>query len=82
MTMGTAGMGDMAEMSMAVPKNSLPMAGSRGPFGAITMGGMFTILKVRDGITSYDDPGWYASPEKPADVADPAELKRDGIELG
>src|SRR4029079_19176029 len=27
MTMGTAGMGDMAEMSMAVPKNSLPMAG-------------------------------------------------------
>jgi FtsP/CotA-like multicopper oxidase with cupredoxin domain len=82
MTMGANGMGDMGEMGMAVPKNSLPMAGSRGPFGAITMGGMFTILKVRDGITSYDDPGWYPSPEKPADVADPAELKRDGIEPG
>jgi hypothetical protein len=26
------------------------------------MGGMFTILKVRDGITSYEDPGWYKHP--------------------
>jgi hypothetical protein len=27
------------------------------------MGGMFTVLKVREGITNYDDPGWYAQPE-------------------
>jgi hypothetical protein len=26
------------------------------------MGGMFTLLKVREGITSYDDPGWYPHP--------------------
>jgi hypothetical protein len=24
---------------------------------------MFTVLKVREGITSYDDPGWYKHPE-------------------
>jgi hypothetical protein len=34
-----------------------------GPFGPIGMGGMFTILKIRDGITSYDDPGWFHQPE-------------------
>ena len=26
------------------------------------MGGMFTVLKVRDGIRSYEDPGWYENP--------------------
>jgi hypothetical protein len=79
MTMGANGMGDMGEMGMAVPKNSLPMVGSRGPYGPITMGGMFTILKVRDGIASYDDPGWYAPPSPPAGPAEPDELRRDGI---
>ena len=33
------------------------------------MGGMFTVLKVRDGITSYDDPGWYKHPRERARVA-------------
>ncbi len=33
-----------------------------GQFGPIEMGGMFTILKVREGITTYDDPGWYKNP--------------------
>ena len=23
---------------------------------------MFTVVKVRDGLTSYDDPGWYRHP--------------------
>jgi FtsP/CotA-like multicopper oxidase with cupredoxin domain len=82
MTMGASGMGDMGEMGMAVPKNSLPMVGSRGPYGPITMGGMFTILKVRDGIASYADPGWYAPPTPPARPAEPDELRRDGIDLG
>jgi len=27
------------------------------------MGGMFTILKIREGITSYADPGWVQQPE-------------------
>jgi hypothetical protein len=26
------------------------------------MGGMFTVIKVREGIPSYADPGWYAHP--------------------
>ncbi len=46
----------------SIPKNSVPMMGGAGPHGYITMGGMFTVLKVRDGITSYEDPGWYKHP--------------------
>ena len=60
MAMGTAGMGDM--MKMGTPKNTLPMMTGDGPFGPIEMGGMFTVLKVRDGIKSYEDPGWYKNP--------------------
>jgi hypothetical protein len=26
------------------------------------MGGMFTVVKIREGITSYEDPGWYDHP--------------------
>jgi len=62
MTMGAGGMGDMAEMAMGAPPNSIPMRGGEGHFGAIDMGGMFTVLKVREGITGYDDPGWYRHP--------------------
>ncbi len=60
MAMGRAGMGDM--MDMGRPRNTLPMMTGTGPFGPIEMGGMFTILKVREGITTYDDPGWYKQP--------------------
>jgi FtsP/CotA-like multicopper oxidase with cupredoxin domain len=60
MAMGRTGMGDM--MDMGRPRNTLPMMAGAGPFGAIEMGGMFTVLKVREGITSYDDPGWYKQP--------------------
>ena len=42
---------------MKLPKNSIPMLGAPGPFSYIDMRGMFTILKVREGLTSYDDPG-------------------------
>ena len=63
MTMGQHGMGEMASMRMAIPANSIPMLGGEGPFGVITMGGMFTILKVRDQVAAdYADPGWYAYP--------------------
>jgi hypothetical protein len=82
MSMGPQGMGEMAEMGMAVPENSIPMVGAVGPFGYIDMGGMFTLLKVRDGITSYEDPGWYQQPKgTEVTTATPEELKRDGIEI-
>ena len=61
MAMGTTGMGDM--MSMGGPRNTLPMMSGKGPFGDIEMGGMFTVMKIRRGLTSYADPGWYAQPE-------------------
>ncbi|HEX8795801.1 MAG TPA: copper oxidase [Polyangiaceae bacterium] len=60
MAMGSNGMGNM--MDMGRPKNTLPMMTGTGPFGPIEMGGMFTVLKVREGITSYEDPGWYKQP--------------------
>ena len=80
MTMGQEGMGDMAEMGMPVPRNSLPMVGGPGKHDYITMGGMFTVLKVRDRLTSYRDPGWYENPPGTlAGLADPAELSADGV---
>jgi FtsP/CotA-like multicopper oxidase with cupredoxin domain len=80
MNMGQAGMGDMGEMGMGVPKNSIPMVGGQGQYDPITMGGMFTILKVRPDLTSYDDPGWYKHPAGTlASLATAEELKRDGI---
>jgi hypothetical protein len=71
MAMGEGGMHEMAEMAemMPGPRNTLPMMTGTGPFGSIQMGGMFTILKVREGITTYDDPGWYQHP--PGTVASP-----------
>lgn len=81
MAMGQDGMGDMGRMGMPVPKNSLPMIGGQGQFDYITMGGMFTILKVRDEIpTDGSDPGWYQNPPGTvSDVAHESDLKRDGI---
>src|SRR5439155_26703659 len=81
MTMGVTGMGDMATMGMKMPPNSLPMVGGPGPFDYITMGGMFTVLKIRDGISSYEDPGWYKHPDGTvASLADADALRRDGID--
>jgi hypothetical protein len=70
MAMGQNGMGDA--MQMGAPPNSIPMLGGKGPHGPIDMGGMFTLLKVREGITSYEDPGWYADPPGTAARAVPA----------
>lgn len=83
MTMGQDGMADMGEMGMAVPPNSLPMVGGRGQYDYVTMGGMFTVLKVREELPADgSDPGWYKSPPGTlAEVAPAADLKRDGIEL-
>jgi FtsP/CotA-like multicopper oxidase with cupredoxin domain len=81
MSMGADGMGDMGDMGMSVPKNSLPMVGGDGQFGYITMGGMFTLLKVRAKIPADgSDLGWYKNPDGTmAEVASENDLKRDGI---
>ena len=80
MTMGQAGMGDMAEMGMAVPANSIPMVGGRGPRDYITMGGMFTILKVRESLEGYEDPGGYENPPgTEAALASAEALRASGI---
>jgi hypothetical protein len=80
MTMGHTGMGEMARMNMPVPKNSIPMKGGQGPFGLIDMGGMFTVLKVRKALASYDDPGWYVHARGTvADAASADDLRRDRI---
>jgi hypothetical protein len=80
MTMGQDGTGSMGEMAMAVPKNSIPMVGGTGPYGYITMGGMFTVLKVREHLDGYDDPGPYrAPPGTVAELARAEDTKRDGI---
>jgi FtsP/CotA-like multicopper oxidase with cupredoxin domain len=78
MTMGAAGMGGMGDTGMRVPRNSVPMLGAQGPFSYIDMGGMFTIVKVREELTSYDDPGWYQHPSGTLSmVATADEMKRD-----
>jgi FtsP/CotA-like multicopper oxidase with cupredoxin domain len=65
MPMGSTGMGEMGEMEMPAPDNTLPMMTGFGPFGPIEMGGMFTVVKVREGLdpNDYKDPGWYRHPE-------------------
>ncbi len=81
MSMGTTGMGEMAEMSMDGPANSLSTAFARGQYDPITMGGMFTLLKVRAEWDGHADPGWFPHPPKTrARSATPGELARDGIE--
>ncbi|MDQ3264153.1 MAG: copper oxidase [Myxococcota bacterium] len=83
MTMGQTGM-DMSEHlgHMKMPPNSIPMVGAKGKHDYITMGGMFTVLKVRDALRSYTDPGWYENP--PGTLASNAAaeaLRRDGINV-
>ena len=85
-TMGEAGMDEHGRHieagHMAAPENSIPMVGQMGPFGYITMGGMYTNLKVRPKPVSYDaDPGWWDHPAGTvARAASAAELARDGVE--
>ena len=58
------GSGPPMEMEMPLPDNTLPMMTGSGPYGPIEMGGMFTTLKVREGLArnDYKDPGWYKHP--------------------
>jgi hypothetical protein len=68
MAMGRDGMSEHSShvaMGMRGPENTLPMMAGEGQFGPIEMGGMFTVVKVRDGQApgDYRDPGWYRYPE-------------------
>lgn len=69
MAMGETGMAEMSDMAsmmdMPLPENTLPMMTGTGQFGAIDMGGMFSTLKVREGLArnDYRDPGPYQHPK-------------------
>jgi hypothetical protein len=68
---GAMGRNGMAEhsghvaMGLPGPANTLPMMTGEGQFGPIEMGGMFTVVKVRDDLNAgdYTDPGWYRFPK-------------------
>jgi FtsP/CotA-like multicopper oxidase with cupredoxin domain len=64
MVMGQTGMA-MGEMEMPAPDNTLPMMTGSGQFGPIEMGGMFTVMKIREGLApnDYKDPGPYKFPQ-------------------
>ncbi len=86
MVMGERGMGDMTEMEMPLPDNTLPMMTGEGPFGSVEMGGMFSVLKVRRGQRpgDYGNPGWYQHPagtvayEYTGALAEPARFSAEG----
>ena len=65
MVMGERGMADMGAMEMPIPENTAPMMTGQGPFGAVEMGGMFSVVKVRKGQKAgdYADPGWFRHPK-------------------
>lgn len=87
MTMGSDGMAEhgihIATGHVQAPSNSIPMRGGSGPFDYITMGGLLTMLKVREHLEHNDrDPGWYRHPKGTvARVASRDELRRDGIKI-
>ena len=88
MAMGKNGMSEHGEhvgMGMQGPANTLPMMTGTGQFGAIEMGGMFTVLKVRDDLarSQHAVDGWYQHPKgkvayKVSDSADFGQPVRRG----
>lgn len=69
MPMGETGMSEMTDMAemmdMPLPENTLPMMTGKSQFGAVEMGGMFTTVKVREGLArnDYKDPGYFKHPK-------------------
>ncbi|TCV02328.1 multicopper oxidase family protein [Roseateles saccharophilus] len=90
MVMGDKGMHDMAEMEMPIPDNTLPMMTGTGPFGPVGMGGMFSVVKVRDDLKrgDYGDPGPYKHPvgtlanEYSAELPEPARAASTASDAG
>lgn len=69
MKMGEFGMAEHQEHTDGGhqgPENTLAMMTGQGPHGNIEMGGMFTMVKVRDDIQpgDFSDPGWYDAPPR------------------
>lgn len=66
--MGTNGMSEHAAHvgmgHMPGPVNTLPMMTGTGPYGALEMGGMMTVVKVRERLAREPggEPGWYEAP--------------------
>ncbi|WP_372627832.1 multicopper oxidase family protein [Arsukibacterium sp.] len=89
MVMGERGMADMTEMTMPLPENTLPMMSGDGPFGSVEMGGMFSVVKVREdqAPNDYSDPGWFNHPEGTVarewtgDIAQPKRSNEHGGQL-
>jgi FtsP/CotA-like multicopper oxidase with cupredoxin domain len=78
-------MGHGVPNTMPLPENTLPMMSGDGPYGSIGMGGMFTVVKIRDDLAhgDYRDPGWYRAPK--GSVAylwegEPPPASRDGAD--
>jgi hypothetical protein len=91
MAMAERGMHDMTEMEMPLPDNTAPMMTGTGPMGAIGMGGMFSVVKVRadQKAGDYKDPGWFKHPsgtiarEWTGALAEPARGRLDeGVAVG
>ena len=65
MAMGEKGMGEHQTHTdsghMQGPENTLPMMMGRGRYGNLEMGGMFSMVRVRDQLGK--NPGWYLPPE-------------------
>jgi manganese oxidase len=65
MAMGEKGMAEHQVHTdsghMQGPENTLPMMMGESRYGKLEMGGMFTLMKVRDKLE--EDPGWYSPPE-------------------
>jgi hypothetical protein len=71
-------MGGVADEDV-IPRNSIPMIAGPGAFGYITMGGMFTVLKVRN-TPGQGDGGWFEHPAgSVAGVASEGDLAADGV---
>lgn len=66
MAMGRDGMAEHQHHTdsgkMPGPANTLPMMMGQGPHGNIEMGGMFTVVKVRDTLGTDGNAGWYRAP--------------------
>jgi hypothetical protein len=68
MAMGANGMAEhqqhLQHMNIQGPENTLPMMMGSGPYGNLGMGGMFTVVKVRETLPhdGHGDVGWYQVP--------------------
>jgi manganese oxidase len=95
MGMGSNGMADMGRMQMPLPDNTLPMMTGFGQYGPLEMGGMFSVVKVREGLAAgdYADPGPYRHPagtvayeykgplDEPARRSESSPVGRPAVEL-